>query len=275
MSFRKSVKKVARKAIKVHEKYVGKWLRPVAVGVATAINPALGVGVLGVTTAASKYTGATAARADGLSGRDARKKGRQTMQRTLKYGAIVGGSVFAAGVASAALTGSSVLTPLVSTAPKLLGFGGGTPSRGPGTGISPEEMASTYANSYIQDPGEIDPRTGQLASMTPTYSEQSGDLQASLNRALSSGNTDAYKGGGPSTLEQAMAWQKVLESPAKTAGRAYRASKKKGEAGASGDYGTGGMSGAGGLFDASTPEGRRSGMLLIGALAVGALVLLR
>lgn len=273
MSFRKSVKKVARKAISVHEKYVGKWLRPVAVGVATAINPALGAGVLGVTTAASKYTGATAARAQGIKGRDARKKGRQTMQRTLKYGAIVGGSVAAIGVVSALATGSSITTGLASTAPKLLGFGSHAVTRGPGTGISSEEMASTYANSYINDPGEIDPRTGQLASMTPTYGEQSGDLQASLNRALNSANTDAYKGGGPSTLEQAMAWQKVLENPAKMAGRAYRASKK--HPGAEGDYGTGGMSGAGGLFDASTPEGRSRGMLLLGAVAVGAVLLLR
>jgi len=99
---RKAAKRVGRKAAPGVAK-VAPYKTAVLAGVATYLaTPAAGAAVTAIGGEASRYWGATAARADGYSGRHARDKGRNVRKK-----AWIGGGVgVVAGTATAVLAGS-------------------------------------------------------------------------------------------------------------------------------------------------------------------------
>ena len=116
--FRKRIKKIGRKVLPVVAK-----VSSVAAPVVGAVfgGPAGGAALTAVSGAASRYTGAAAARGKGKSGRAARAAGRKASKRAL----ITGGAITGGALAIGALSGGSVLAPLAQSVPQLFN---GTPT---------------------------------------------------------------------------------------------------------------------------------------------------
>lgn len=110
---RKIVKKVGRAHAKVFAK-TAKFVTPVVAAAATVFGgPIAGLAVTAAASGAARYAGATAARAKGIQGRDARAAGVKLRKKVLIGGLIGtgGGLVASAGIAAIAGTGAtSILT---------------------------------------------------------------------------------------------------------------------------------------------------------------------
>ena len=116
MGLRKSIKRIGRKALKVHAK-VTKVIAPVVSAAATVFaGPAGGAAVTALMGTSARYAAAAGARGDGKKGHDARVVGRSARARTVKYGligtgvgAVTAGAIGGLGAAVAGLGGQSVL----------------------------------------------------------------------------------------------------------------------------------------------------------------------
>lgn len=130
MSLRKAVKRHGRKAQKITAKIV----KPVTAALATvasAIVPGSGVVFTAAGAGIARVTGATAARDKGLSGREARAKGRKLAKQTMKLGLIGTVAGTGLGLGAAALAGTSALGGVVKAAPALLSRSAPTPAPSP------------------------------------------------------------------------------------------------------------------------------------------------
>lgn len=162
MSLKSRLKKKYRKARESVKQFSRNTLAPIAAKVApykTAAlagiasyfaTPAAGAAVVAGGKYIGQYWGATAARGDGLSGREARSVGRKVGDRAMKYG-LVGAGV---GTATALLIGSPWLGSGVATnvwagAPATSGgaFGAGASTANAAMGIATGPGAGAVAGS--------------------------------------------------------------------------------------------------------------------------------
>lgn len=126
---RKKIKKVARKHLKVVSKAV-KVVTPVLAAAGSIIGgPVLGTAIAGAGAGIARYSGAAAARSQGIRGRDARVKGRKLAKRTLIYG--MGGA--ALGFGASLVAGGSALGGLAGAGALSSGAGKVMP-KAPGAG---------------------------------------------------------------------------------------------------------------------------------------------
>ena len=140
MSLRKRLKKVGQK-IQTRAKQIGRQAQTVASKVVvplTAVTagamsvmfgPAAGMAVAGVGAGWGRVLGSTAARKEGIKGKDARTAGRKLSQRALKYGMMTGalGTGIAGGIGAlgGVAGGGGVLGGLTGGISNIFGIGGG------------------------------------------------------------------------------------------------------------------------------------------------------
>lgn len=133
---KKRLKQIGRRVQTVGAKAV-KYGTPVLGAVGTFFGgPLLGGAITAAGGAAARGMGATAARAKGLKGKEARTAGRKVMQKTLKYGLLGTGAGMAGAGIFAALSGGNVLGALLGGQQNVFGIGGGA-SASPGVDTMP------------------------------------------------------------------------------------------------------------------------------------------
>lgn len=157
----KKVRKVAKKIGRAGAKVTAKIVKPVT-GVLSAVatvafGPAAGLAIAGAGAAIARQQGATAARAKGKKGKEARTAGRKLAKKTLKIGLLAtgAGTVVSAGVSLA--TGGNVLKGAL---------GGQVLGGGKSAAAAPEDggLSTAVTEDAIANPGAAAAEGGILSS---------------------------------------------------------------------------------------------------------------
>ena len=140
--FRKRIKKVGRKVLPAVAK-----ISSVAAPVVGAVfgGPAGAAALTAVSGAASRYTGAAAARGKGKHGQAARAAGRKASKRALITGAAITGGALAIG----AVSGGGLFAPLATSVPQL--FNGNPTSKDTARAGGVETPAEFAEAKTLQD----------------------------------------------------------------------------------------------------------------------------
>lgn len=108
MSLRKQLKKLGRKVIPIHEKYVTRWARPAVTAAASyLLSPVVGEAFNYGTHHLHQKVNQVTQRAEGTTGLASRQQARAQANRTTMYGHIAAGvSAIASGITTAAMGGN-------------------------------------------------------------------------------------------------------------------------------------------------------------------------
>lgn len=165
MSFRKSIKRIGRKVISNHEKYVTRWARPaLSAAAGYFLGPVGSAAVTAATHNLHQYGAGVTMRQQGLTGLEARQRARAQAKRTTMYSIYAGGAgALGSGVTTLALGGSFTQSlgyaAFGQVGAPLLGLGSA------GAGLLSAAPAVEPASKFITSLGQ-DPETGKKAAGT-------------------------------------------------------------------------------------------------------------
>lgn len=207
MSLRRKIKKLGRKAIAVHEKYVTRYARPVvAAGLSYTFGMPVGAAFTAATHPLHQYAATTGARDRGLQGLEARQKGRAQAKRTTIYSAVgvTAGGLAAVGAGAFGLAGQGAgYNALAGTVGSNAIWGGSAPVAGavpgamaganlgavgtpgvapfaPAAGAVPGGLAGAKAGAAAAAAAAAPVATGASAAAAASQTAGSGSLGSSL-----------------------------------------------------------------------------------------------
>ncbi len=202
MSLRKRFKKIGRKVIATHEKYVSRYARPaVAAAASYAFGPVVGAAFTAATHPLHQYAATVGARDRGLQGLEARQKGRAQAKRTTIYSAVgvTAGTLTAVGAGALGLAGQGAgSNALAGTVGSNALWGGASPAAA-NTGFitSYSQLAAQPAGGGV--PGIVTSLGGAAAPAAGGGGLTTALIGAAVTGATSALSSKTSSGGHPTT----------------------------------------------------------------------------